>query len=97
MPDPCKEIHAACAETFRQIVEYQVAAGQERSAAAQDRKHINKKLDDISEALLGNGNPTGSVITRLMKVETYLKLLGVAILGIPVVVGVVVALLQLLK
>ena len=60
-------------------------------------ENIEDKLDTISKALLGNGTPDNSVVVKLARHDTYLKVLGAAILAIPAVVGVIFAAIKLAK
>ena len=44
-------------------------------------KHIEAKLDAISKAVLGNGNPKDSIASRITRLETFWKL-GVIVLAL---------------
>ena len=62
MSDPCREIHAACAHTFREVV---VACAQltERLEA------VDRRLEGIARAVVGNGSPRDSLLARVERLE----------------------------
>ena len=55
-----------------------------------------KKLNMLSVAVLGNGDPGRSLFSAVQRNTTCLKLLGMAMLAIPTIVGVVFAAVKLL-
>ena len=62
MSEPCREIQAACAHTFREVV---VACAQltERLGA------MDRRLEGIAKAVVGNGDPHGSLLARVERLE----------------------------
>jgi len=55
-----------------------------------------KKLNMLSVAVLGNGNPGMSLFSKVQNNTTYLKLLGVAILAVPALISLIFAAIKLL-
>ncbi len=55
-----------------------------------DHAAIKEDLAAIRQAVVGNGNPKNSLTSRVMALETWLKL-GVVIVAIATIAGVVVA------
>jgi len=55
------------------------------------------KLDALCRAVLGDGDVERSLVARVNRHGTYLKLLGAGVVLIPAVVGAIVGILRLLK
>lgn len=83
-------VRPGCAHAFQDIAVH-YARLSERQVA------MDEKLDAISEAVLGNGDPARSILARLQRAETVLKIIGAALLAIPAVVAALVAVLQTFK
>lgn len=62
MSDHCPNIQPACAHAFHEIA-LSSAQLSERSAA------MDEKLDDLCQAVLGNGNPHDSLCSRVERLE----------------------------
>ena len=62
MTDHCERIQPACAHAFREIA-LNAAKLDERTAA------MDEKLDAISKAVLGNGDPHHSLAARIERLE----------------------------
>jgi len=54
------------------------------------------KLDMLSKAVLGNGQPGRSLFSAVQRNTTYLRLLGIALLAFPTIIGVIFAAVKLL-
>ena len=77
----CKPtIRTECAKQFGVIAEKLVTIA-ERSA------HNTKKLDEIGEALLGNGDPSTGLYDRFTRLETRLSSYWAAIVVVAGVIG----------
>ena len=60
-------------------------------------KDMRQDIRQIHLAMLGNGDPQKSLVSRVERNSTYLKVLGAAIILIPVVAGTVAAIVQICR
>lgn len=90
MTDHCQTIHPACAHAFHEIA-LNTAQLDERTAA------MDEKLDAISKAVLGNGDPHRSLAARVERLEAASvrtwKVIGLC----AAIVAAIVAVLGLIK
>lgn len=59
----CKQVQGPCARAFREIA-VQYATLNERQAG------IDGRLEAISKAVIGNGNPKDSLVARMERIES---------------------------
>jgi hypothetical protein len=62
MEGPCPDIHAACAHTFREML---VASAQ----LAERLEGIDRRLESIARAVVGNGSTRDSLLARVERLE----------------------------
>ena len=69
MSESCQDIHPACAHAFQEIVAH-YARLNERTES------MEQKLDGISRAVVGNGNPHSSLASRVERLESTTEAAG---------------------
>ena len=76
MSKDCKEVLPSCARDFGEIKANQV--------------EMKEDLKRISSAFLGNGDTKNSIVSRVVRLETFAWIMGAGILFIPPVINLII-------
>ena len=57
-------------------------------------RDIREKLDAISQAVMGNGDPQKGLASRVGRCEVFLRVLGLVIIAVPAIILAIVAVIN---
>ena len=83
-------VRAQCAHHFASVAEA-LGRVEERMAAQ------NGKLDNISKAVLGNGDAAKSLIVRVNTIETNWRWTAILVAGVPTVIAMTLGILKIVE